>query len=193
MKDYPYFAYLTILLSICCLLLSACSMPQYTASIPENQEEQSGGQLVNIRIERWGTLLFSGLLAMKKQQSGLHYAMMDSSGIKLLEAEVNTTGEHTLLHAKTGIKESKLPEYLSTSLRRIYLLKPSELPCTASLLMNFCIDQPGNQTTAFQKSLHAGPIALWKVETGTVGERGAITLYSQPWVGVRIYLEDFQN
>jgi hypothetical protein len=178
---------------VCCLLLSSCSRPPYATRVLSERTEQPKGQLVNIRIERWGTILFSGLLAVKENQSGLQYAMLDSSGIKLLEAEVETTGENRVVHAKKGMKESRLPEFLSNSLRRVYLLKPAVLPCTTTLLLTFCMEQSTDLLHQPSKSVYAGPITLWEVQTGLAGERGTITLYSQPWAGVRIYLEDFHS
>lgn len=184
---------LLVLLIVCCMLLSACSLPQYTHRNMGEIEPQSAGKLYNIRIERWGSLRFSGLLVVKKRQAGLYYAMLDASGVKLVEAEVDTSGEHRLLHAKMGLKDSQLPEYLSTSLQRVYLLEPATVPCSSTLLLNFCRERSDGDEGRLLKYLQAGPVTLWEVQIGNKGDRGTITLYSQPWLGVRIYLEGFQN
>ena len=177
----------------CCMLLSSCSLPDYSHRSMGEIEQQSAGHLYNIRIERWGSVRFSGLLVVKKRQTGLYYAMLDPSGVKLVEAEVDASGEHRLLHAKMGIKDTQLPKYLSTSLQRISLLEPAQLPCSSTFLLKFCRERSDGDNGGLLKYLQAGPITIWEVETGNQGDRGAITLYSQPWLGVRIYLEDFQN
>jgi hypothetical protein len=182
-----------ILLIGCCLLLSACSLPDYSHRSMGEIDQQSSGHLYNIRIERWGSVRFSGLLVVKKRQAGLYYAMLDASGVKLVEAEVDASGEHRLLHAKMGIKDTQLPEYLSNSLKRISLLEPAQFPCSSTFLLKFCREKSGDENGVLLKYLQAGPVTLWQVETGNKGDRGAITLYSEPWLGIRIYLEDFQN
>ena len=176
-----------------CMLLSSCSLPDYSHRNMGEIEQQAAGQLYNIRIERWGSVRFSGLLVVRERQAGLYYAMLDPSGVKLVEAEVDPLGEHRLLDAKMGIKDTRLPEYLSSSLQRIYLLEPAELPCSRTFLLKFCRKRSAGGDSGQLKYLQAGPVTFWKVETGNEGDRGAITLYSQPWLGMRIYLEDFQN
>lgn len=182
-----------VLLICCWIQLSSCSLPEYRHRSMGEIEQLAAGQLYNIRIERWGSVRFSGLLVVKNRQDGLYYGLLDASGVKLVEAEVYTSGEHRLLHAKMGIKDTRLPEYLSTSLQRIYLLEPAQFPCSSSFLLRFCRELSESDDGGMLTSLHAGPITLWEVQTGNEGERGAITLYSHPWLGVRVYLEDFKN
>ena len=177
----------------CCILLSSCKLPDYSHRSMGEIEQLSTGQLYNIRIERWGTMRFSGLLVVKKQQTGLYYAMLDASGVKLVEADVDISGDYRLLHAQMGIKDTQLPEYLSTSLQRITLLEPAQLPCSSTFLLKFCREISESNNGRLLKYLQAGPVKIWEVETGTKGARGAITFYSQPWLGIRISLEDFQN
>lgn len=175
-------------LSIClCLLLGACSVPYAVLIKDPAAGSQSTAQLLNIRIERWGEMRFSGLLALRKQGPGLYYALLDATGVKLLEVSVAGDGEYQLLHAKGALKESGLDGFLAEVLARIYLREPATLPCVGSWLYEFCRrDDPDGK--GWQKFGQAGPLQIWQVKTA-VDPGNEAMIYRQPWLGIRLYLE----
>ena len=70
----------------CCLglLLSSCGAPNVE---PPHIEGKDPGvsRLLNIRVERWDTVRFAGLLGLRVNASGLQYVLLDATGAKLLD------------------------------------------------------------------------------------------------------------
>jgi hypothetical protein len=65
---------------VLCLLLCGCSLPLRTAVEGADENAKANGRLLNIRIERWGEVRFSGLLALRPEGQGLYYALLDATG-----------------------------------------------------------------------------------------------------------------
>lgn len=182
---------LLILYSFLSLFLCSCSLP--LASLRDGVE--LGGEkakLLNIRIERWQELRFSGLLAVRQEQDGLYYMLLDATGVKLLEARVSNAGEHVLIHANGALKETGLDEFLSEALARIYLFWPEQLPCSGSWFHSFCYRDTAASVapSEWNKTVRLGPLKLWQV-TGPKRGHGATApvSYNQPWLGVDIVLQ----
>ena len=181
-----------VFISLClCAVLGACSLPYASSKKDLGAGNQSTARLLNIRIERWDEVRFSGLLALREQGGGLYYALLDATGVKLLEVEVAGDGGYHLLHAKGALKESGLDGFLAEVLTRIYLREPATLPCVGSWLHEFC-RQEGAEGEGWQKYGKAGPWQIWQV-AATYGPGGGpgneAMIYRQPWLGIRIYLE----
>ncbi len=174
-----------------CLLLGACSVPYAVLEKDPAAGSRSTARLLNIRIERWDEVRFSGLLALRKQGAGLYYALLDATGVKLLEVEVAGDGGYHLLHAKGTLKESGLDGFLAEVLERIYLLEPVTLPCAGSWLYEFCRQEDADGK-GWKKYGQAGPLQIWQVTAadapGHVPGNEAM-IYRQPWLGIRLYLE----
>ena len=177
----------TVLAIICCMLLVSCGYPTRTVYRDLFQEDASF-TLYNIRIHRWEGLRFSGLLALQIKADGVSYALLDPSGITLLEAEIGADGEHKLLQAKGEMQTSALPEYLSTSFYRIFGVDPEEYPCSRDGLITFCLKT--SKETGWVKEVLAGPFTVWQAKGGMAGDTGEPELvYEQPWGGVHITLK----
>lgn len=177
-------------LFFCCILFSSCSLPSGVYNNRDIFEEgKNTARLFNIRIMRWGDLRFSGLLALQYRQNGLYYIVLDATGVKLIEAEVASAGDHMLIRAVGPLKTSQLPNYLSTSLKRIYLLEPLQRPCSQEFLRSFCREPLPEH--GWRKYMKSGPFTAWEVRKGGVrGEKKDSFVYSQPWIGMRIVLEE---
>lgn len=174
------------------LLLSGCSVPlrSLTEEGPKNAE--GPGQLLNIRIERWGDVRFSGLLAVRQHRGGLYYALLDATGVKLLEVTVAADGGFRLLHAKGAMRETGLDGFLSEVLGRIYLQEPASLPCSGTWLYQLCREEDG-AAAGWQKYGQTGPLRIWQITTVRgQGAGSTAVVYRQPWIGVRILLESPQ-
>ena len=167
----------------CCLMVVSCSYPAITVYRGLEQENESFN-LLNIRIQRWEKLKFSGLLALQRKGDKLFYAVLDSSGITLMEAEIGAGGEHNLLDAKKEMKASELPQYLSTALYRTFGLDPEDYPCSGDGLVTLCLKKKDGR---WRKEATAGPFTLWMAEgVDPEGDEVVETIYQQPWSGVQI-------
>ncbi len=172
-------------------ILSSCSLTGSEYNNPNILKAEKEAGLYNIRIERWGKIRFSGILALQQRKEGLSYVLLDATGVTLIEAEVSLSGDHRLIRANGSLKISQLPHYLSTSLKRIYLLDPLQSPCDRTLFFSFCKEPSGAQE--WQKYVQAGPFTVWKVEKSERdGGKEETTVYSQPWLGVRIALTELK-
>lgn len=177
-------------LACLCLLLSSCGLPRTAVRDELPGPEKGAGRLLNIRVERWDTLRFSGLLGLREKERGLYYVLLDATGVKLLEAEVSSDGRHNLLRVSGPLKKSDFAPFLSEALARIYLQEPDELPCVGSWFYRLCRQESGDN--GWEKYGQAGPFTVWQVLAGRNRGGGAgdeSVLYRQPWLGVRISLE----
>ena len=172
-----------------CLLFTACSLPkEVTAPDMAGKDQGPSGRMLNIRIERWEKLRFSGLLGIRETPGGLDYVLLDATGIKLLQAEVAGDGSFTLKQESGPLHKSGLAPFLSEALARIYLQEPVRLPCTGSWFYRLCreADEDGSSVKYGQ----AGPFTVWRI-TGPAGDAGA--MYHQPWLGVKVKLERLES
>ncbi len=167
-----------------CLILSSCSLP-HTASQPNLEgTEQQAGRLLRIRVERWETVRFSGLLGLQKNAAGLQYVVLDATGVKLLEVEVAGDGSDKMLQVNGVLKNTDFAPFLSEALARIYLQEVDGIGCIGSWLYQVCREE--SEGKGLVKYAQAGPFKVWRVSA--VADAEAV-VYHQPWLGLRIYLE----
>ncbi len=176
-----------------CLALTSCSLP-HTVPTPDMDggKEKRAGRLLSIRVERWDTVRFSGLLGLRKNATGLEYVLLDATGAKLLMVEVAGDGSHNLLRVSGPLKKSDFAPFLSEALARIYLQVPTGVSCAGSWFYQVCREE--SEDKGWSKYGKVGPIKLWRISTGRAdpnspGADAASLVYYQPWLGVRIYLE----
>ena len=168
------------------LLLSSCAPALQKHGNSLSDTVQSENRLYSLRIEQWEKLKFAGLVALQLRESRLSYAMLDATGIKLIEAEVDFQGSYKLKRAMAGLKGSSLPGFFSTALVRIFLMEPLENPCSRDGLMLFCTSPSENGQN--NKIMKIEPFTLWEVQRN----KGAI-IYLQPWLGIRMVLTDLNS
>ena len=171
-----------------CLVLAGCGLPPGSLVAPRLENDKGPGRLLDIRIERWGEVRFSGLLALRPDGSGLYYALLDATGVKLLEAVTADDSGYRLIHGKGALRESGLGEFLAEVLTRIYLQEPAVPPCAGSWLYRVCRDQGADG--AWQKYGQTGFLEIWRVQPAADQDPSAEALiYRQPWLGIRIILQ----
>ena len=175
-----------------CLLLAACSLP-YVVSSPDPAgpgKDEKVGRLLSIRVQRWDTERFSGLLGLRQGEAGLYYVLLDATGVKLLEAEVAVDGSHNLLRVTGPMKNTEFAPFLSEALARIYLQEPTLSPCGGGWWLSLCreMDATGKGT---RKYAQVGPLPFWQVSVNGGEETGSVAtiVYRQPWLGVAVFLE----
>jgi hypothetical protein len=174
-----------------CLLMTSCSLPLAVQNKSIAEGNGSSGVLLNIRIERWEKLRFSGLLGLREEAQGLYYVLLDATGVKLLEVEVARDGGHKPERASGPLKELNLVPFLSEALSRIYLQEPARVPCAGSWFHRLCREESEESgERSWYKYSRSGPFTIWQVtgrRTPAVGDE--VVVYTQPWLGVTITLD----
>ncbi|MEE4241953.1 MAG: hypothetical protein V2I36_10845 [Desulfopila sp.] len=178
-----------LLLSICFffILLTGCALPPTLQYDGREREIILQGKPLNIRIDRWGATQFTGLIGMRQREENLHYALLDATGVKLLEAEVNPEGGYEPVRSAGPLKNSALAPFLSQALARIYLQEPATQPCSGSWWYRLCRHEKlEGGWIQYGKN---GPFTLWKAEIlQGIDEKNMAILYHQPWLGIQILL-----
>ena len=173
---------------VCCVL-AGCSVTQVIPTLDGDSKDNRNGQLLNIRVERWHTLRFSGLLGLREDSAGLYYVLLDATGVKLLEAELARDVDHNLLRVSGALKESEFAPFLSEALARIYFVEPTELPCSGSWFYTVCRETITDG--GWRKYGQAGPFTVWQIsaERKDGAEDDDSVVYRHPWLGVSISLK----
>lgn len=145
----------------------------------------SGALLTNMRIERWGDSKYSGLLAIKQNCHGMHFVLLDATGVKLLEGDVDEQLSYTIQYARGNFSDSHLPKFLAVSVGRTFLQEPETLPCSGTGFSRLCKEQTGQ--LQWQRKLTTGLVTRWHVLDNFDSEgRWQSAEYAQPWLGVLI-------
>lgn len=162
--------------------LAGCAPPSSTLRLSPEQAGKDENRLFTLRIERWGEVRFSGLLALRQGGGEVHYALLDASGVKLLQARVDAAGESRVLHAKGALKDSNLAPFLGEALARVFLQEPKEVPCAGRWWHRLC------RRNEYMKSGYFGPLPLWRAEVPGAPVGTETISYHQPWLGVGLVL-----
>jgi hypothetical protein len=78
--------------------------------------------LWQVRIGRGESQLFSGLLALNKKGQVLEAVLLDSTGIKLLEEKVLSSGEVEIVSALPAVRNKRLGPFLGEGLFRLFFM-----------------------------------------------------------------------
>ena len=185
------------------LLLSGCTLSTHSLMLVPDTEGATPQKLQHIRIERWGDIRFDGILALRVTSTGLHYALIDATGVKLLQAWSDGGGEHDAVKPTGPLATKGLAPFLSEAIARIYLVNPAQRPCSRKGFLSVCItdstDSANGTGGLMKKSGSFAGIPYWHVEgeLNSAKKRsratGIETRYSQPWLGVEIVLQDFSG
>jgi len=171
------------------MLFTSCSFP-VTKTINALQSfPDDSPQLKKIVIHSFGTVKFSGLLGVTKQEDSLYYVLLDATGIKLLEAYVKNEGEYIVKSGLNKLIDSSLPRILAQSLWRIYIIEPAELPCSKYFFQKLCREKMSLNT--WKKHSDKGPFTHWSVYSK--GDGNPFITLSQPWIGLQITLSEVSD
>ncbi len=131
---------------------------------------------------------FTGLLGISANNHGLHYILLDATGITLLEARIDTRGNVQSKRVFGPLQKSRLPGFLAGALKRIFLEQPTPLPCEKQLLSTFCEERFTPESG--RKWRQTGPFTWWSVEfsdTALNNHRQSL-VYAQFLSGITLYL-----
>ncbi len=174
------------------LFLTGCSGSFYSGSKMLHHGSVHYETLQNIQITRWGETRFTGILALSEGEGGLHYALIDGTGVMLLQAFSDRQGNHETVAPRGPLAKEQLAGFLSEAIARIYLLEPEQAPCSRNVFATLCL-QEVNETIK-EKTARVAGLTIWKVETAvdTIAQNGntaeSYVRYNQPWLGVTIKL-----
>lgn len=180
------------LLSI--LFLSGCAVSHHSPLWTIPQEKLIYDTLQQIKIERWGEEQFHGIIALKATQGGLHYALLDGTGVKLLQGWSDAQGEHDAVLPTGPLVSRGLAPFISEALARMLLLDPGEYPCSRIGFSSLCLESL--ETGAIVKTGYFTGVKIWQVEAQLNSALNNSTStdsyieYNQPWLGVTIVLQN---
>lgn len=181
-----------VLLFILLIFCSSCARQNVTSHKMQMDFHGFDDVIKKIRIERWGELRFTGLLVLKEQETGAVFVVLDPTGITLLGGGIQVSGRQDSTPLKGPLKDTGIGEFLATALTRIFLLEPVEKPCSKRLLTRFCLD-PEDSGKRTGKYMKIGPFTHWQVEQLPAKSDDQMVVYTQPWFGMRIVLEEVGN
>ncbi|MDP3479562.1 MAG: hypothetical protein Q8R88_07305 [Desulfoprunum sp.] len=131
---------------------------------------------------------FNGLLGISAGKDGLHYILLDATGITLIEARIDIQGNVSQQRILGPLQKSGLPGYLAGALRRIFLEQPAPLPCEDHFLLTFCEErQPAGSG---RKWLRTWPFTWWSLQYSDEAKnsREQSLVYRQFMTGITLYL-----
>ncbi|WP_163335659.1 hypothetical protein [Desulfopila sp. IMCC35008] len=166
-------------------ILSGCAGIQIASETSRTSSGENIHLFAGIRIERWGKLRFSGILAVASKEERLVFALLDGTGVTLLEGPLPGEGEQPELSGV--LRDSDLAYYLAIAFSRIFLQEPPNEPCSRIFLQSLCLDTEGGRRMA--KRFKVGPFTRWSVTYSDAGTTEEI-VYSEPWAGVRITINE---
>lgn len=179
------------ILFLTCLFVTSCCLPISSDNGLDQEIIEDKAKIYNIVIKRWDKLEYSGLLAVKKSHEGLHYILLDPTGVKLLESEIQVQTSESETVAGGVLAHSKLRNFLDTVLQRVYLTYPHKLPCDWNGVLQFCYRKQNR--TDWTKITKVWPFVYWEaLKEVNRGDSQIIFVYNQPWLGVDITLEEIQ-
>lgn len=176
-----------LLMVIIAFAAAGCARPALPPSAAPAWAAARQNELWKIQIIHWGTLKFSGLLGIRHEHNALYHVLLDATGIKLLEARVTAEGAREPIRDLSVLEGHRLPEFLSATLYRIFLLAPGTTPGGWNLLPNLRLEENEGR---LRKVARWGPLVLWSVEylPGGAQDAGTRITFSAPWKGVTLTL-----
>ena len=150
--------------------------------------------LWKVRIHQWGKERFSGLLAMSSADKGMRVALLDPTGIKLLETELDRAGSVRSMSALAAVEGKGLPDFLTSSLQKIFYGSGEISSCSGGVFLRLCHEQTGDKETR-KRSLF-GPIPIWSVDYrffGTGYEEIQSAELHVPWYGISFIMSVIQS
>ena len=181
---YPF------LLSI--FLLSGCAGME--ERLQDDRTVPPADSLWKVQIRQWGAERFTGLLAMSSEDKEMRVALLDPTGIKLLEAEFDRAGSVRSMRALAAVENKGLPDFLTSSLQKIFYGSGEISSCSGGVFLRLCHEQTGDKETR-KRSLF-GPIPIWSVDYrffGTGYEEIQSAELHVPWYGISFIMSVIQS
>lgn len=141
-------------------LTSGCgaNLKSYPA---EQQLLPAGPTLWEVRIGRHSSQFFAGLLALNKKNAVLEAVLLDSTGIKLVEEKILSTGEVQVISVLPALRNSRLSKLLGEGLARLFFNRQDAGtdPCRREGLLELCFGT--KEDGSLVKFRRIGPFVLW--------------------------------
>jgi hypothetical protein len=132
---------------------------------PQSAELFPDGQtLWQVRLGRGGSQFFAGLLALNKKEDSLEAVLLDSTGIKLLEEKVLSSGQVEVVSVLPAVRNKRLAPFLGKGLFRLFFSPTglSDEPCRRDGLFELCLGtEDDGHLVKFRR---LGPFVLWSVD-----------------------------
>lgn len=147
---------LTVILSL------ACGCAPSLRFYPGHQELFPDGQtLWEVRIGRGDSQLLAGLLALNKKGEKLEAVLLDSTGIKLLEEKVYSSGAVEVVAALPPLRNKRLGPFLGEGLFRLFFMPDglNDQGCRRDGLVALCFGAESEEHLV--KLQRLGPFVLW--------------------------------
>lgn len=174
------------------LFLTSCSVVAPVDRHLRGVEARDKTEMFNIVISRWEKQEYSGLLIIKSSAKGIHYILLDPTGIKLLESEIVIV-EQVVNETPGGPLAGRgINKFLTRAIWRIMLQMPDELPCMRNGLSQFCytVDPEGG----WEKKYKFGPLSIWRAEKKIETTAAQYEyFFTQPWLGVNVELKRLES
>jgi len=152
--------------------------------------EVTDGHLWTMELTAGGRERFTGLLATHLDGDGLHYVVLDPTGITLLRARLDHEGASHLEESLKPVRDTGLPKYLARAMERIFRAGPQDGECVRSGLIRFCDSSPNPHQR--RREARAGPFLLWSVEytlDASASTPATGSVHYAPWGRPRLHLE----
>ncbi|MFN2366685.1 MAG: hypothetical protein ABR523_09530 [Desulfurivibrionaceae bacterium] len=122
-----------------------------------------GQTLWEIGIDRGGSRLFAGLLALDLKEDALEAVLLDGTGIKLLEERGSASGELEKVAIFPAVGNKRLAPLLGEGLHRVFLAgEEGGQVCRRQGLFELCFGVESRGHLVKLKRL--GPFVLWSVD-----------------------------
>ena len=147
-----------------------------------------------LTIEQWGTVRFTGLLAVRTLGPDFHLVLLDATGIKLLETVISNKSDVRVVSAVKAMRDRGLPEYLSKSTSRIFDTMSGDVHCFEYGFTRICKKKPASDVE--RKEARFGPFLLWSIDyfySKDTSEGFVCAVLQEPWRRSKLTLELFQG
>jgi len=120
--------------------------------------------LWTLRMGRGDREIFAGLLAMRNEGTVIRVVLLDSTGIKLLEEEISSSGEVTVIKALPAVRDKRLPFFLGEGLYRLFFNAGGDggEVCRRDGFARLCLGE--KDSGGLVKLKRFGPFVLWRAD-----------------------------
>lgn len=174
------------------LLLGGCAaeLLPTQASWPELPAESS---LWTLALKRGGEPLYTGLLLLNRDETGVGMVLLDPTGIKLLEGQVLTGGGLSGVKALRPVAERGLPDFLGQAVQHLFLETPPPVGASCRTVERGSLCQGLNQAGGLARVRRWGPFVVWRADYSTDNEGAGSKLtgarLGQGWLSPEVALE----
>lgn len=172
------------------MLVSATLMSTGCSSNPKPSQIFDGKQSVKetlwaLHLRHKQQLRFEGILLVRHSPGDfLDFSLLDATGITLIEAQMDSTGEKNIRFSMAFLKKHDLPSLFLDSIYKIFIIQPSRTSCHWYRIPSLC--SISNEKPNKGKRAMVGPVPLWDVIYLYANGRMTQALLRQLWIDIEI-------